>query len=295
MGGDDTTNRKGCSGLRKNVIWGYAGIYPGAFGIWEGDVTANRLRFAARHGFASTHIALEELEDPARRELIGNLVAEHGLRLTPHLDGVDYFGDDLAGAERAIDRFVASLAANKELLRAPIAATCVGPYHRFMQHPPLERQMERLARLLAPAARACRELGVPLAIENHGDYYGSDLAALCAEVPGLGILLDTGNAYLVGERPVDAARAAAPYTVGMHLKDHLVHPDPHTLTFVLKGASLGDGHAGLAEIYDIVMEYAAADTLVIQWELIPPDGMDPFESLERSRSFIRTLQGGERL
>ena len=175
-------------------------------------------------------------------------------------------------------------------MSAPIVTTCVGPYHRFMDSPSLEEQLDRLAERLTPLARGCHELGCPLGIENHGDYYCDDLVALCRRVPHLGIFLDTGNTYLIGEQPLPACRAAAPYTIGTHFKDHRVYPDHKELKFVIGGAPLGQGHVGLAEIYRLLVDLAPSpETLVMQWEMIPPQGMDPFECLEQSWEFVRGL------
>ena len=276
------------------MIWGYAGVWPGEFRVWDGDKTMNTLRFLVDHGFRSTGIGLDELAEPARRDEIASFVAAHDLALTPHLwpKGVvgGYFGRDLDAVRRGIDACLEGIRLYGELVRAPIVTTCVGPFHRFQASPSLAEQLDRLADVLAPAAAACREMGCPLGIENHGDYYCDDLVALCRRVPHLGIFLDTGNTYLIGEQSVSACRAAAPYTIGTHFKDHLVHPVPETLTFVVEGAALGAGHVGLREIYQALLDDAPDPRrLVMQWEMVPPKDMDPHECMERSWEFIRSL------
>lgn len=276
------------------MIWGYAGVWPGEFRVWDGDVTMNRLRFIVQHGFRSTNIDLGELADPARRDEIAGLVAEHDLALTPHLGpkgaAGGYFDSDIDAVRRGIDASLEQVRRYGDLVRAPIVTTCVGAYHRFMASPSLAEQLDRLADVLAPAAAACREMGRPLGIENHGDYYCSDLVELCRRAPGMGIFLDTGNTYLIGEQSVPACRAAAAHTIGTHFKDHLVSPDPQTLTFVIEGAVLGEGHVGLREIYQALLDGAPdPGRLVMQWEMVPPKDMDPFECLERSWAFIRSL------
>jgi sugar phosphate isomerase/epimerase len=272
------------------MIWGYAGVWPGEFGIWEGDRTMNQLRFAVEHGFRSTGISLREMkESPERRDEIAQFVADHDLALTcgAHLK---YFDADLDAVKRGGEEFVADLEAYGELLRVPIVTTCVGPYHRFMAEPSLEQQMDRLVEVFTPIAKACHQMGRPFGIENHGDYYCSDLVELCKRVPHLGIFLDTGNTYLIGEQSVPACREAAPYTIGTHFKDHYVFPDPKTLMFVIKGAPIGEGDVGMAEIYQALIEHAPApDKLVMQWEMVPPKDMDAFECLERSWNFVRSL------
>lgn len=271
------------------MLWGYAGVFPGAFNIWKGDQLMNKLRFAAEHGFKSTGIGLGELKDPARRDQIATFVAEHDLQLSVGLH-LKWLEADFDTLRRQTEDFFKDLEAFGPLLRAPIVTTGVGAYHRFMRKPSLSEQLDRLTEAFTPIARACHQMGRPFGIENHGDYYCADLVELCKRVPHLGIFLDTGNTYLVGEQSVPACKLAAPYAIGTHFKDHFVCPDPSTLTFVIQGAPLGEGDVGLREIYMALIEQAPnPKKLVMQWEMVPPKEMDPFECLERSWAFVRSL------
>jgi len=273
------------------MIWGYAGVWPGEFKVWDGDKTMNTLRFIVEHGFASTHVSLREMRDPARADQIASYVAEHDLKITVGFH-TKFFDPDIDVPRRAGDKFLADLEKHADALRVPIVTMGVGPYHRFMASPSLQEQLDRLTEVLTPVAKHCHELGRPLGIENHGDYYCEDLVALCERVPHMNIFLDTGNTYLVGEQSLRACKAAAPYTIGTHFKDHYVHPDPGELKFVVEGAPLGAGHVGLREVYGYLKELAPdPESLVMQWEMVPPKDMDPFECLERSWEFVRGLAG----
>ena len=162
-----------------------------------------------------------------------------------------------------------------------------------MRQPPFEEQLDRLSQALVPAAKVCHELGKPLGIENHGDYYCSDLVELCQRTPHLYIFLDTGNTYLIGEKSVSGCRDAAPYTIGTHFKDHYVQPNLKQLCFELDGAPLGEGDVGLAEVYQILIEHTPdPDKLIMQWELVVPKGMSPLDCMERSWEFVRSLEEG---
>jgi sugar phosphate isomerase/epimerase len=188
------------------------------------------------------------------------------------------------------------LDAYHSLLRATLVTTSAGGIHRFVRQPALAHQLERLAEGVAPVTHVCRALQVPLGIENHGDYYCSDLVALCQAVPGLGIFLDTGNTYLIGEAPLPAFRAAAPYVVGTHWKDHHVRPclDARPLHFEVAPAVLGEGDVPLRECYDLLLAHAPdPDALVMEIELIPPPDLDPVVAFERSLRWVRGL-GGDR-
>ena len=271
------------------MIWGYAGVFPGEFKVWDGDRTMNGLRFMVDHGFESTGIGLSEMKDPARRDLIGRFARDHDLKLTVGLH-LDFFDPDLDSVRRGSDEFLKDLERYGDLLRVPIVTTGVGRYHRFMKSPSLEEQLDRLVEVFTPVARACHEMGRPLGIENHGDYFCSDLVGLCERIPHMGIFLDTGNTFLIGEKSVPACREAAPYTIGTHFKDHFVHPDAKALHFVIEGAPLGEGDVGLAQIYRDLLDNAPnPDKLVMQWEMVPPKDMDPWVCLERSWEFVRGL------
>jgi sugar phosphate isomerase/epimerase len=272
------------------MIWGYSGIWPGEFGIRNGDQQINMMKFASEHGFRATGVRMGVIQEPERLAKVTALAEELDLRLVPHFR-CRYFQDDTDTIRRQVDEFLGTLSRYGKVLRVPIVTTAVGPYHRFMDSPSLPEQMDRLAEVLGPLAAGCHELGSPFGIENHGDYYCADLVDLCERVPHLGIFLDTGNTYLIGEQSLPACRGAAPYTIGTHFKDHYVHPDPEELKFVVQGAPLGSGHVGLREVYGYLKELAPdPGKLVMMWEMVPPKGMDAFECLEQSWQFIRSLE-----
>jgi sugar phosphate isomerase/epimerase len=272
------------------MIWGYAGVFPGEFKIWDGDQTMNKLQFMVDNGFESCSMGMAELEDPERRDQIGSFIAEHDLKVSAH-PHVKWMDPDVEKVRRQVDESIEKLEKYRDVLNAPITTFGAGPVHRFMDEPDLQWQMDRLADVTAPLAQACHELGCPLGLENHGDYYCSDLVELCERVPHLGIFLDTGNTYLIGEQSVKNCRLAAPYTIGTHFKDHYVHPEPRNgLKFVIQGAPLGAGHVGLEQIYKDLLELnPAPEKLVMQWEMIPPKDMDGWDCLEQSWEFINGL------
>jgi sugar phosphate isomerase/epimerase len=74
---------------------------------------------------------------------------------------------------------------------------------------------------LAAAARRARELGLGLALENHGDLRAAELLELVERVGDdtLGVCFDTANALRVGDDPVEAAALLAPLVRMVHLKD----------------------------------------------------------------------------
>ncbi len=72
----------------------------------------------------------------------------------------------------------------------------------------------------APMAEA---EGRILAIENHQDFGSGELVDFCREFgPAMGITIDMGNTFPVGEAPLDFVRVAAPFVRHVHLKDYRV-------------------------------------------------------------------------
>ena len=276
------------------MIWGYALPWFEAFLDGDDDPLMAKLRFLVRHGLRATHISLREVGEmrEERRASLGEFLESNDLHLVPTV-WFNYLDADGDAVHRNTERAISSLREYVGLLRAPIVTTGVGRYHRFLRDPSLAEQMDRLPAALAPLAKACYEMGCPLGIENHGDYYCSDLVTLCQRTPHLRIFLDTGNTYLIGEQSLLAIRAAAPYTIGTHFKDHHVWPEKETypLRFEIGGAVLGEGDVGLAEAHAILAEHAPQpDRLVMLMEMIPPRPMDPMECFQKSLAFVRSLE-----
>jgi sugar phosphate isomerase/epimerase len=275
------------------MLWGYAGIWPREFTKGRGWQSLEaRLEFIAEWGLQCTGASpagLGEM-DAGERDRCLRMIGEKDLCLTFGVWGMYWVDAD--EARRRTDAALEAVARWKDRVRAPIVTTGAGGPHRFTRTPPLDEQLDTLAERLAPLARGCRELGLPFGIENHGDYYVSDLVSICRRVPDLGIFLDTGNCYLIGERPAPAIREAAPFTVGTHFKDHRVQPRPEArpLHFEVGPSVLGEGDVGLEDAWSVLMEHAPDPAgLVMEIEMVPPTDLDPFEALRQSLAFVRGL------
>jgi len=274
------------------MIWGFAGP-------WYGDLYDYKrpdklmARLEALHGFGiqMMSVGLDEFADmtEAEREQVATFVADHDMHVNV---GVGHAPWDAAGddARRVADDIAAQLPAFAAMLRSRICHTGARAGHRFDRAASVEQKIEGLARALAPVAAACGTAGLKLGIENHGDFYCSDWADLCRRTPGLGIFLDTGNTFLIGERPIPAYEAAAPHVVGGHFKDHLVNPCYDPLRFEIGGAVLGEGDARLRECWDILLARAPdPKSLAMEIEMIRPEGMDTVECLQQTLAFCRSL------
>jgi sugar phosphate isomerase/epimerase len=75
---------------------------------------------------------------------------------------------------------------------------------------------------LKAEARRAADAGVMLALENHQDFTSEELIAFAEDAgEAVGLVLDTGNPFAVGEDPVAFARRAAHRIRHVHLKDYV--------------------------------------------------------------------------
>ncbi len=97
---------------------------------------------------------------------------------------------------------------------------------------------EKALGLIEPVLRR-HELKV--AIENHKDLTGEELAALMRKIssPWIGVLVDTGNNIALLEEPHTAVEMLAPFALSVHLKDMAVQPSDEG--FLVSEVPLGTG------------------------------------------------------
>jgi len=102
-------------------------------------------------------------------------------------------------------------------------------------------------RAVAPVAEA---LGVLVVLENHEDFTGPVLARILGAVdhPFVGALFDYGNSQMVGEDPLAALAAMAPFVRRVHAKDHVLLQGPAGP--VVQGVPFGTGTLPTGETTD---------------------------------------------
>jgi sugar phosphate isomerase/epimerase len=177
----------------------------------------------------------------------------------PWLDGVDLAalrrrlegvtpvvscGLDPAGDDAAVE---SAVALGASVVRMALTRVLQGDRHAVDWPRLVDGVRARLARVAPRAAAA----GLSVAIENHQDFTSADLMELCEEAgEAVGIALDTGNAFAVGEAPLEFARTVAPRTRHMHLKDYRVQPTDEGYRLVR--CAIGDGAVPFPELLQIL-------------------------------------------
>lgn len=229
---------------------------------------------------------------------------EAGLEIEPGVDHV--FG--LASHDPAEIRAAERSFRAATILGGPYCRTGYGRLNvatsRFNLEIPLHDHLATLTASLREAARIAESVGIVIAVENHCDFRGPELAQMLADVnsPHLRALLDTGNPYTVFSDPDVDVRALAPWTVMTHVKDMRVEGQIHAgeIPFRVVGCAIGEGHVDIEGAIRLVFaqgERGTAIPLVVEtgWLSLPP-GEDPAQArrdvLVRSAARIRELVAG---
>jgi sugar phosphate isomerase/epimerase len=175
-------------------------------------------------------------------------------------------------------------------LNVHIVGTCATVTHRWLKEPPLSEQIELIAENIRPLALIAQDYNVIIAIENHADYRGHEIAEIIRRVnePNFGARLDTGNPFWTFEEPVDAAKAMAPVTFTTHIKDLYVDRFAQW-----KGVPLGQGHVD----FDVIIGDMLANNapfpkelpLVIEVEAIKDS--DPTLAADESVRYLKEKFG----
>lgn len=198
-------------------------------------------------------------------------------------DGLAY-GTAPAAFEDALAWLERSTALGAPIMRIVLG----GPRLRDLE--PMAVRRPRVVPQLRTLAARAQDLGVRVAIENHGDISAADLRSIVDDVghPALGVCFDTANAIRVGDDPIAAAELLAPFTWMLHLKD--IEPIELVSDFVAgpKSVPYGSGIvplAGTLAAMDSCIE-AGAPVCIELGQIA--DGTDEVEFVRSSVAWLRS-------
>lgn len=250
-----------------------------------GDDPLAALDRARELGVATLGISLGPVvREPALLGRVADRAAAYGVELETGWG--DRFLEN--GAAQPVGPFRAFVRDFCQPLGIRVIGTAGGS-DRWDRRIPLADQLARLTAALRPLAAVAAEEGVTLALENHADYRGHEVADVVAGVgsPGLGVRLDTANPYAVIEEPIAAAEALAPLTVATHIKDLRVRPKRQGL-LALVGCAAGEGDVDLRTIVPMLAARAPDPArLALTVEVEPPPGTDVWAATRRSVAWMR--------
>jgi sugar phosphate isomerase/epimerase len=200
-------------------------------------------------------------------------------------------------AQQVRDKVVATLENVHRLGGPRLRTMAMRATNRFTKHPPLDEQLDMIEANLKAVVAVAAELGIVMAMENHCDYRGCEVAALIRRVnsPFFGAALDTANAFTSFEDPADAAAALAPYARTTHIKDFRIDAlgIPGKAPWIPVGCALGEGNVDNLAIVDLLARQApdpAALPLIVEvnW---PAAGEDTTDLIVRSVAYLRERCG----
>lgn len=187
-------------------------------------------------------------------------------------------------------------AAEDHLARWIVAAARLGhPVMRITLGSPASRGTEPAARLVdrlvEPTRRAAEragDVGLRLAIENHGDLRAHEILEVIerTRAHNLGVTLDSVNLIRVGDGMLEGTRLLAPHTLLVQLKDHPPTPDPTVCGGPLSVA-LGEGVAPLEAIVGILDEAGFDGPVCVELASLGGDEVDELAMIERSIGWLR--------
>jgi 3-oxoisoapionate decarboxylase len=145
-------------------------------------------------------------------------------------------------------------------VESPVLRCFLGNQEDRVGAVPFREHLAECVRTLRVVAPLARDLGVKIAVENHGgvDLLARELLAL-VETAGpdhVGVCLDTGNPAYAGEDPLLATEILAPHVVTSHVRDTRVWATPDGA--LAQWAPLGEGDVALPEILAILAAHAPA-------------------------------------
>lgn len=95
-----------------------------------------------------------------------------------------------------------------------------------------------------------------------------DLVRAVGEPDWVGLLCDTGNSMMAWEDPITAIQEMAPFTFGVHFKDHSVvldgNPHENSERAIVCGVRLGEGSIDLVEAYRILAEDSTTENISLE-------------------------------
>jgi len=238
---------------------------------------------------------LESLEPAYLRE-VNATAGEHGLYLEYN------FSMDMGGMGIGIQHDLDEAIATAKSLGADIVKISMDlirprPVSGSRFHPDVLEQMKAFAARLTASVPAAEDAGIRIAVENHCDSFSEEILWLLDRVnhPSVGACIDTVNALMVMEDPIQAIENLAPRAFTNHFRDDRIEFQRYG--FKLTGTAVGEGDIDMKRAYDIIKNRSTMRRINIETEMdIPLDNMQAaleieMDTIKRSIRYCREVLG----
>jgi len=246
---------------------------------WQGWSAFQYLEYSARIGLDNVHFSGRQYFESLDADYLLSLkrrADELGLQIEMGIGSFDRFSRGFrsewgSGEEQLSEMLRASALVGSRVVRCFLGSQDdrVGPVQ-------LAEHVAECLRTLKSVATLARELGVKIAVENHGgvDLLARELRDLvrAAGPDFVGVCLDTGNPAYAGEDPVLTTEILAPYAVTSHVRDNRVWATDDGAR--AQWVPMGQGNTDLRRIVAIMRE--KAPNIPIDLEIItgyPPKAL----------------------
>jgi sugar phosphate isomerase/epimerase len=238
---------------------------------------------------------LENL-DPVYLREINAAAVERGLYLEYNFS-MDMGGMGI-GIQHDLDEAIATASAlGADIVKVSMDLKRPRPVSASRFHPDVIEQMASFATRLSTSAPAAQDAGIKIAVENHCDSFSEEILWLLDRVnhPAVGACIDTVNALMVMEDPMQAIANLAPRAFTNHFRDDRIEFQRYG--FKLTGAAVGEGDIDMKGAYDIIKNRSGMRRINIETEMeIPLDNMQialqmEMDTIQRSIRYCREVLG----
>jgi sugar phosphate isomerase/epimerase len=254
-----------------------------------------------RLGLDGLHLddgVLESLNASYLQE-VGTAARERGLYLEYN------FSMDLAGRGIGIQHDFDQAIATARALGADIVKVSMDlkrprPVSASRFHPDVMGQIKSFASRLKASVPAAEATGIKIAVENHCDSFSEEILWLLDRVdsPVVGACIDTVNALMVMEDPMQAIENLTPRSFTNHFRDDRIEFQRYG--FKLTGTAVGEGDIDMQRAYEIIKTRSSMRRINIETDMeIPLDSMEEAlrmekETVQRSIRYCREVLGIKR-
>jgi len=228
---------------------------------WQGWDAFQLMEYSARLGLDNVHFSerrnFASLE-PDYLLSLKHRADELGLAVEVGMGSFDRLSTTFQPQHGSGEEQLTQMLRAAKIVGSPVVRCFLGTQNDRQGKVSIEQHLAECARTLKAVAPLARDLGIKVAVENHGgvDLLARELKELIEEVgtDTVGACLDTGNPAYGGEDPVLTTEVLAPYVVSSHVRDTKVWAVADGA--LAQWAPLGMGNVDLARIVAILREKA---------------------------------------
>jgi sugar phosphate isomerase/epimerase len=228
---------------------------------WQGWTAFELLDYSAGLGLDNVHFSERrnfESLDPAYLTAIKRHAGELGLAIEIGMGSFDRYSSSFRPELGSGEQQLSDMLRAAQIVGSPVVRCFLGSQADRQGAVPFRQHLDECVRTLRAVAPLARDLGIKVAVENHGgvDLLARELRWLVEEVgfDAVGVCLDTGNPTWGGEDPVVTTEVLAPYVISSHVRDSRVWEVESGA--MAQWVTLGQGNVDLPKIISILADRA---------------------------------------